>query len=178
MYVNKLIAALQRLHELLDKNYIGYIVVGGLADHFLGISAARPRDIDVLISARDVGKVSTLISNEPGTSIIMPIRYREGNRIRGLYGRFSLAGVIVDILANIYLMHEGEWIPISYEDLLPCTLEVRAMNNVTVRIPCSEIQLLADKALGRLERAEILARLIDREGCGAKLSACKFLEDA
>ena len=175
MYMDKLMAALQRLHELLDRYRIGYIVVGSLADYLLGVPAARPRDIDVLISARDAEKVGTLTSAEPGISTVVPIGYRESSRIRGLYGRFSLASVTVDILANIYLRYGGRWIPISYEDLLPCTLEVKLTGNIAVRIPCPEIQLVADKALGRLERAETLASLINRDGCRAKLSACKFL---
>lgn len=78
-------------------------------------------------------------------------------------------------MANIYLRYGDRWIPISYENLLPCTLEVKLAGNIAVRIPCPEIQLVADKALGRLERAEVLASLISRDGCGAKLSACRFL---
>ena len=74
MYVDRLMAALQRLHELLDRYRIGYIVVGSLADYLLGVPAARPRDIDVLISVRDAEKAGTLISAEPGISTVVPTR--------------------------------------------------------------------------------------------------------
>ena len=53
----------------------------------------------------------------------------------------------------------------TYERLLPCTLEVSIDDSVTVRIPCPEIQVIADRAMGRDERARAIENIVFRKKC-------------
>ena len=87
----------------------------------------------------------------------------------GLYGRILVDTVSVDILANVELRYRGEWLFITYENLIPCTIEVTLTDEISVRLPCLEIQAVADEALGRVERARVLKKLAARLTCGKEL---------
>ena len=43
---------------------------------------------------------------------------------------------------------------------------------VTMRIPCPEIQVIVDKALGKLERARAINVDIDKKGCSVRTNHC------
>ncbi|MEB3773833.1 MAG: hypothetical protein GSR86_02755 [Desulfurococcales archaeon] len=163
---------LVKLGKLLDKHGIGYIVIGSLADHLLGVSMVEPRDIDILVSGEDVGRLGSVIQQVRDIDILEPIRWREGGTVRGVYGRALLDGVPIDIMANIQLKYLGKWIFFTYERLHPCTIEAKINEMITVRIPCPEIQAIADKVLGRMERARALENLTGKKRCSVKINQC------
>ena len=84
--------------------------------------------------SRSLSKTSSLTSftftpktvdqEESDVKIIVPVGYREGDNIRGLYGRILIDTVSVDILADVELRYRGKWLYITYENLTPCTIEV------------------------------------------------------
>ncbi len=172
MDIVELLNVLARLDKLLDKHCIGYIVIGSLADYFLGISTIEPDDIDILISKENVEKLNTMIQQEQGIDMLEPVRWREGSRIRGLYGRALLDGVLVDIMADVQLKFLDKWMLFTYEKLLPCTIETKINNIATIRIQCPEIQVIADKALGRLEWARAIENVIDKKRCSVRINYC------
>ncbi len=163
---------LVKLDKLLDKHRIGYIVVDSLADYLLGISVIMPNEIDILISKENVGKPNTVIQLEYGIDMLKPVRWREEGMIRGLYGRSLLDGVPGDIMADVQFKYPGKWGLFIYEKLLPCTMETKINDVAIVRIPCSEIQVIADKALGRLERVKAIEDVIDNKECSLRINYC------
>ena len=170
--MDELISATLKLKRILDRNGIGFIVVGSFADYLLGLDFVQPRDIDILVSSSDAKRIMKVVQEESDVRIIVPVEYREGDDIRGLYGRILVETVNVDILADVKLWYRGEWLYITYENLTPCTIEVALTDKIPVRVPCPEIQALADKALGRLDRAKILEELAARHTCKKKLHQC------
>ena len=104
--------------------------------------------------------------------MLEPVEWRERGTIRGLYGRALLDGVPVDIMADVQLKYLDKWMIFTYEKLLPCTIETRINDMVTVRIPYPEIQAIADKALGRLERAKAIKDVIDKKNCNVRINYC------
>ena len=144
MHLDKLVIALQRLHKILSQHRVKYIVIGSLADYLLGASTVKPRDIDILVSAEDVEKIDIIAQAGQDIIIVRPIRYQQGDVIRGLYGKVLLDEVTVDILADVLLRYSDKWSLITYKSLLPCTIETRLANAVTVRVPCPEIQAVAE----------------------------------
>ncbi|MEB3806598.1 MAG: hypothetical protein GSR73_03690, partial [Desulfurococcales archaeon] len=104
--------------------------------------------------------------------IISPVEYREGDNIKGLYGRILVDTVNVDILTDVKLRYRGKWLYITYENLIPCTTEVMLADEIPVRVPCLEIQAAADEALGRIDRAKILEELAARHTCRKELYQC------
>ena len=72
------------------------------------------------------------------------IGFTEGDNIRGLYGRVQIDTVNVDILADVKLRYRGKWLHLTYENLTPCTIEVTLTDEIPVRVPCPEIQTVAD----------------------------------
>ncbi len=166
--MDELISAALKLKRILDRHGVGFIVVGSLADYLLGLDFVRPRDIDVLVSRSDAKRIIRVAQEESGVRIVSPMEYREGNNIKGLYGRILVDSVSVDILANVKLWYRGEWLYITYENLIPCTMEVTLTDEISVRVPCLEIQA-ADEALGRVGRARVLKKLAARLTCGKEL---------
>jgi len=90
-----------------------------------------------------------------------------------------LAGTTLDTLLAAWqttfwvLRYSGKWILFSYENhLLPCTIETRLANAVTVRDPCSEIRAVADKVLGRQNRAKAIEDIVKRKRCKARVDHC------
>jgi len=106
--LDELISAAMKLKRILDRHGIGFIVVGSLADYLLGLDSVRPRDIDLLVSHNDAEKIISVAREESGVRIVSPMEYREGDNIRGLYGRILVDTVSVDILANVELRYRGE----------------------------------------------------------------------
>ncbi len=172
MNMAELLNVLVKLDKLLDKHRIGYIVIGSLADHLLGISTVKPNDIDILVSKENVEKLNTMIQQEQGIDMLKPVRWRKGSTIKGFYGRALLDGMLVDIMADVQLKYLDKWMLFTYEKLLPCTIEAKINNIVTARIPCPEIQVIADKALGRVERARAIEVDIDKKGCSVRTNHC------
>ncbi len=170
--MDELISATLKLKRILDRNGIGFIVVGSFADYLLGLDFVQPRDIDILVSSSNAKRIMKVVQEESDVRIIVPVEYREGDDIRGLYGRILVETVNVDILADVKLWYRGEWLYITYENLTPCTIEVTLTDEISVRVPCPEIQALADNALGRLDRAKILEELAARHTCKKKLHQC------
>ncbi|MEB3759252.1 MAG: hypothetical protein GSR81_00195 [Desulfurococcales archaeon] len=132
----------------------------------------RPNDIDVLVSRSDAEKIIKVAREESSLRIVSPMEYREGDNIRGLYGRILVDTVNVDILADVKLRYRGKWLHLTYENLIPCTIEVALADEIPVRVPCPEIQAAADEALGRAERARVLKKLAARHTCGKELHQC------
>ncbi len=175
MDIAELLNVLVKLGKLLNKHCIGYIVISSLADYLLGISAIEPDDIDILVSKESVEKLNTMIQQEQGIDMLKPVKWREESTIKGLYGRVLLDGVLVDIMADVQLKYLDKWMLFTYEKLLPCTIETKINNIVTVRIPCPEIQVIADKALGRLERARAIESVIDKKRCNVRINYCLLI---
>ena len=167
--MDELISAALKLKRVLDEHGIGFMVVGSLADYLLGLDFVRPRDIDVLVSHSDAERIIRVAQEEGGFRIVSPVEYREGNNIRGLYGRVQVDTVNLDILADVKMRYRGKWLHITYENLIPCTIEVTLTDEIPVRVPCPEIQAVADEALGRVERARVLKKLAARPTCGKEL---------
>ncbi len=46
-----------KLKRILDRDGIGFIVVGSLADYLLGLDFIRLRDIDILVSSSDAKRM-------------------------------------------------------------------------------------------------------------------------
>ena len=170
--MDELISATLKLKRILDRNGIGFIVVGSFADYLLGLDFVRPRDIDILVSCSDAVRMIRVVREESDVKIIVPVEYHEGDNIKGLYGRILIDTANVDILADVKLWYRSEWLYITYENLTPCTIEVALTDKISVRVPCPEIQALADKALGRLDRAKILEELAARHTCKKELYQC------
>ena len=103
--MDELISAALKLKRILDWHGVGFIVIGSLADYLLGLDFVRPRDIDVLVSRSDAERTIRIAREESGVRIVSPMEYREGDDIRGLYGRILVDTVSVDILADIKLRY-------------------------------------------------------------------------
>ncbi len=170
--IDKLVKALVKLDNLLGRHHIGYIVVGSLADYLLGALTTGPGDIDILVSGENVEKLNAIIRRKRDIVVLVPIRWREEGVIKGLYGRVLLDGVVIDILASVQLRYSGKWILFSYENLLPCTIETRLANAVTVRVPCPEIQAVADKVLGRQDRVKAIEDIVKRKRSEVRVDYC------
>ena len=166
----ELLNVLVKLDKLLGKHRIGYIVIGSLADYLLGISTTEPNDIDILVSKKSVEKLNTMIQQEQDIDMFEPVKWREKSTIRGFYGRVVLYGALVDIMADVQLKYLDKWVLFIYEKLLSCTIETKINNIVTARTPCPEIQVIADKALGRLERARAVEDVIDKKRCNVRIN--------
>ena len=106
--MDELISATLKLKGILDQHGIGFIVVGSLADYLLGLNFVRPRDIDILVSRSDAEMIIRVVREERDVRIISPTEYREGDNIKGLYGRILVDTVNVDILADVKLSYRGE----------------------------------------------------------------------
>jgi len=163
---------LAKLDKLLDQYRIGYIVIGSLADYLLGISAIKPNDIDILVDKEDIEELNTVFQQERGIAMLELIRWREESIIRGLYGRALLDKTVIDIMADVQLKYSDKWILFTYRKLLPCTIEARLTNTITVRIPCPEIRVIADRALGRLDRARAIGDVIEKKRCNVRVGRC------
>ncbi len=172
MSTAELLNVLAKLDKLLDKYRIGYIVVGSLADYLLGISTIEPNDIDILVDKDDIEELNTVFQQEQGIAMLEPIRWREESIIRGLYGRALLDGAVIDIMADVQLKYSDKRILFPYRKLFPCTIEARLTNTITARIPCPEIQVIADRALGRLDRARAIGDVIERKRCNVRVGRC------
>ncbi len=123
--------------------------------------------------SRDVEKINMMITwPGQGVALVKPVKYRRGSAIRGFYGRALLDGVTVDILADVQLKYSDGWVLITYESLLPCTVKVRLTDKVFVRVPCPEIQVIANRALGRLGRAKTIEDVVERSKCNARVDHC------
>ncbi len=170
--MDELISAALKLKRILDRHGIGFIVVGSLADYLLGLGFVRSRDIDVLVGHSDAERIIKVAREESGVRIVSPMEYREGDDIRGLYGRILVDTVSVDILADVKLRYRGKWLHLTYENLTPCTIEVTLADEIPVKVPCPEIQAVADEALGRVERTRVLKKLAARHACGKELHQC------
>ena len=170
--MDELISAALKFKRILNRHGIGFIVVGSLADYLLGLDFVRSRDIDVLVSRSDAERIIRVIQEESDAKIIVPMGYREGDNIRGLYGRVQVDTVNVDILTDVKLGYRGKWLHLTYENLTPCTIEVTLTDEIPVRVPCPEIQAVADEALGRAERTRVLKKLDARHACGKELHQC------
>ncbi len=164
--------ALAILHELLSRPGTGFIVVGSLADLLLGVPQAKPSDVDILVSRKTAHELARLATTDPRVSVVRPVEYRAAPRMRGWHGTLLVGGVSVDVLAETLLLAGDAWVLFAYENLLPCTLEARVSGDLRVRIPCPEIQYIADKALSRHERARALEGLLGSRRCPARIDEC------
>ena len=52
------------------------------------------------------------------------------------------------------------------------TMEVSLTDTLTVRIPCPEIQVIADKALGRPDRARVIKDVMEKKRCNVRVDEC------
>ena len=102
-----------------------------------------------MVGHSDAERIIRAIRKESDAKITVPTGYREGDNIRGLYGRILVDTVGVDVLADVKLRYRGKWLHLTYENLTPCTIEVTLTDEIPVRVPCPEIQAVADEALGR-----------------------------
>ena len=100
----------------------------------------------------DVERIIRALREESDAKIIVSMGYREGDNIRGFYGRVQLDTTNIDILADVKLRYKGKWLHLTYENLTPCTTEVTLTDEVLVRVPCPEIQAVVGEALGRVDR--------------------------
>ena len=112
-----------------------------------------------------VEKLNARIRSEQNIDILEPIKWRENGIIKGLHGKVLLDGVPVDIMDKVQIKYKDKWLSFTYEGLLPCTLEVSIDDSATVRIPCPEIQVIADKAMDRDERARAIENTVFRKKC-------------
>lgn len=166
MGMEGLLEGLVRLDKLLNRYGIEYIVVGSLADYLLGVPGVEPGDIDILVGEVNAKKLDAMIRSEKDIDISESIKWREWSIIKGLYGKILLDGVPVDIMAKLQIKYGDKWLSFTYEKLLPCTLEVDIDYSATLRIPCPEIQVIADKAMGRHNRARAIVSIVSRKKCG------------
>jgi len=60
----------------------------------------------------------------------------------------------------------------TYERLLLCIIKTKINDIATVRIPCPEIQVIADKALSRPERVRVIKDVIDEKRYNVKINYC------
>ena len=172
MSTTRLLNVLAKLDKLLSKYRIGYIVVGSLADYLLGTFTVRPGDIDILVSRENTEKLNTAIQQEQGGTLLEPIRWRRKGTIRGLHGRALLDRMVIDIMADLQLKYLDRWVLFSHRNLLPYTMEVSLTDTLTVRIPCPEIQVIANKALGRLDRARVIKDVMEKKRCNVRVDEC------
>jgi len=91
------------------------------------------------------------------------IRWREKSIIRGLYGRALIDKTVTNIIADVQLKYSVKWKLFTYMKLLPYTIEARLTNTITVRIPCLEIQVIAVRVLGRLDKARAIGDVIEKK---------------
>ncbi len=166
MSIKRLLEVLVRLDKLLNSYGIEYIVIGSLADYLLGVPGVEPGDIDILVGEGNVEKLNAMIQSEKDIDISESIKWREWSIMKGLYGKILLDSVPVDIMAKLQVKYGYKWLSFTYEKLLPCTLEVDIDYLATVRIPCPEIQVIADKAMGRHNRARAIVNIVSRKKCG------------
>jgi len=114
--IAKLLNALTKLDKLLDKYRIGYIVIGSLADHILGIYTIKQDSIDILVDKENVKELNTVFQQEQGIVMLESIRWRENSTIRGLYGRALLESIswlmATQVLGQMDTLHIQKTSPI------------------------------------------------------------------
>jgi predicted nucleotidyltransferase len=82
-------------------------VLGGSASLVLNGVKVKPRDIDVLVSKRDVFKVNELLKQHEVT----PVKFGRFGPFESYYGRFDVGGVRVDVMADSKIRDRatGQW---------------------------------------------------------------------
>ncbi|NOZ05822.1 MAG: hypothetical protein GXP41_05655 [Chloroflexi bacterium] len=120
-----------------------YCVVGGIALALHGIPI-QTFDIDIETNRDGAYFIENLFQDY----VTLPVAWRSGTYYRSYLGRLNLDGVQVEIMGQIERQEGGVWVSTA-----TTTVHTVMVQDVPVRVPWLEEEVLANMRRGRLDRA-------------------------
>lgn len=145
--------ALRQLVLWLDEAGVGYKVVGGTGVALHGVTVPV-HDVDLEMSVEDAYRFQQRFAEQT----LEPVALRESETYRSHFGRFEIAGLIVEVMGDLQRREDGRWTPTS--TLTEATVN---LDGVPVRVPWLEEETLAYIRRGRMERAALCLPHCDHE---------------
>ncbi len=144
-------APLRTVARQLNAYDIPYCVVGGVAMALHGV-ALQTLDIDIETTNDGAFFIEQLFQEH----VTLPVAWREGTYYRSYLGRLNIDGVQVEIMGQIERKEKGVWVSTA-----TATTHTIIVQNVPVRVPWLEEEVLANMRRGRLDRAAMALKYCD-----------------
>lgn len=148
------LAALRNLVALLPLVEVNWALTGSMG-HLLQGAPVQPHDIDVQTDEAGALKAAELLA----PYLIAPLRRRESERMRSLFGAFVVDGVAVELMGAVQKrLADGSWGPPTDP------AEHRRLVHVeSLLVPVLSLQYeaAAYASIGRHDRASLLRRTLE-----------------
>jgi hypothetical protein len=117
--------------------------------------AVQAKDIDIQIRKSDIDRTNVALHQY----VKQPISYSETATFRSYFGRFEIAGIRVEVMAELQYMHDGNARNTLVFSKRPVDIQV-----ANFRIPCTDLKTEYDSyiALERTEKASLIKATIEQ----------------
>jgi len=148
------LGVLRIVYDALEAAGVNWVVTGSLGLALQGVPLV-PHDIDIETDAQGTYRVAELFADK----VSKPIAFSTGNRIRSHFGALQIGGLKVEVMGGMEHQREDD----TWESPADLDVHKRYVNACGMRIPvlALEYEREAYAKMGRLERAEQIARAID-----------------
>lgn len=148
MLAQKTLETLKTINELFKTSNIGWRLVGGSNLHLQNVPV-EPKDIDILISKKDVERAQKVL--EPYT--VVPMTFRDGEQHRSYLGKYTINNTEVEIMSNLEVFKDNTWSINTVIENPPVLINVGSFD-----IPCISLRDEYDgyTLMGRHAKAELI----------------------
>lgn len=148
------LAALRNLVALLPLVEVNWALTGSMG-HLLQGAPVQPHDIDVQTDEAGALKAAELLA----PYLIAPLRRRESERMRSLFGAFVVDGVAVELMGAVQKrLADGSWGPPTDPAEHRRLVHVESL---VVPVLSLQYEAAAYASIGRHDRASLLRRTLE-----------------
>jgi hypothetical protein len=155
MIEKKFLNVLRKIHNRLQDRQFNWAVTGSLGMALQGMDLVV-HDIDIQTDQQGAYAIEKLFAN----SVVVPVYFRESERIRSHYGALEIDGIKVEIMGDLQKRLDDQ----AWEDPVEVEHWRRWVEIDGMRIPVLslEYEYQAYIHLGRTEKAQMLRNWLDR----------------
>ncbi|MDK2914184.1 MAG: hypothetical protein PWQ79_1099 [Thermococcaceae archaeon] len=148
---------LRRLYERLSQSDVTWAVTGSLGFALQGVPV-EVHDIDIQTDREGAYEIERLFSE----FVVEPVRFKESERIKSHFGALMIDGVRVEIMGDIQKKVNDKW-----EEPVDVKRYRRFVEVEGMKIPVLDLEYeyQAYLKLGRVDKAGMLRRFLEKEGC-------------
>lgn len=149
--------ALRKIHNRLQDRQLNWAVTGSLGMALQGMTI-EIHDIDLQTDRQSAYTIEKLFTNR----VVVPVYFRESERIRSHYGALEIDGIKVEIMGDLQKSLGDQ----TWEEPVNVGHWLRWVEIDGMRIPVLslEYEYQAYLHLGRTEKAHMLKNWLDRTG--------------
>jgi aminoglycoside-2''-adenylyltransferase len=149
------LGALRLIHECLEGSGVDWAVTGSLGMALQGLDLPA-NDIDLQTDRSGAYEIERRLS----AYVVTPVRYVASDRMRSHLGKLLIQEIEVEIIGDVQKwLEDGTW-----EEPVPVGRHKHWIKTDGIRIPILSLEheYEAYRAMGRLEKAELLRKYLDR----------------